>query len=497
MLKSLPVLSIFNLIGRSSTLISLFLFTPLYIKVLGFQDFGVIGVFHVAVAVLGILDGALSSTFLRYSAYHKENGRAPISLLHSFEKAYLLYVLVVVTLGILSYIFPIRSWILGSTSENDPAFTLYAALMFAALSQIFINLYYSGLIGLGRIAEANFLQFFIVTLRTGGVFLVFDNDEISLESIFYWYSIVNIFFIWVCRSFFVRYSKPLNQPRGGVYSEYGMTISSYFLSMLGMAIISFLLSYMDRAILAATLPLDLYGRWVALLALTTLPTLVATAVGYAFMPQVTSMIEAGDNEKVKSFYFKSVVVCISLAFLVSIIVCNYVSQMIFSWLGSNDGYSSLKDAFYIQVIANLIQAVTVIPYFFSLSIGKPSKSLKIGAIAGASSVLLLLILVPRYGVFGATIVSLTIGLISLPFNIYMLHANSIKINLLPAFYRALFFSSLFGLFFYFVIRSVEIPQVSRATTSLQLAVVGLASILLWAGFLFIMKCSFAKKKLAI
>ncbi len=257
--------------------------------------------------------------------------------------------------------------------------------------------------------------------------------------------------------------------------------------------ISFSLNYMDRAILAATLPLDLYGRWVTLLALTTLPTLVATAVGYAFMPQMTSMIEAGDNQKVKSFYFKSVVVCVSLAFLVSIAVCNYVSQIIFSWLGSSDGYSPLKDAFFIQIIANLVQAVTVIPYFFSLSIGKPSKSLKIGAIAGASSVLLLLILVPRYGVFGASIVSLAIALVSLPFNIYMLHANSIKINLLPAFYSALFFSGLFGLFFYFCIRLVEIPQISRTTAALQLAFVGLASIFLWVGFLFIIRRSFSKK----
>jgi O-antigen/teichoic acid export membrane protein len=484
LLKSLPVLSVMTLLGRSSTLISLIVFTPLYISYLGHEGFGVIGIYYIVLGAIGIVDGALSSTFLRYTAAYSRDGENSNKLRQSFEVVYLVYALLLISLAFSAYIFLGSFDLLTSGEGAIWSIDIYMIFVLAAVSQIACNFYYSGLIGNQRVAQANFLQFLFVLIRTGGIFVVAPVDGVNLRTIFFWYSFVNLLFILIFRFFLIRCSPIVPSAPRSTDLAFVKNTFPYFVSMLGMAIISFTLGYLDRALLVIQIPLDLYGRWVALLPLTTLPTLMVTAVGYAFMPQMTDMIQQGTHNNIKGLYIKSLVVGVSLSLTVAILASKYFDQVIFIWIGSSELYSSLQVAFFVQMASSIVQAATVIPFYFSLAVGRPLKSLKIGLAASVLNLVLLTLVIPKYGVLGASIVSLFVGLVSLPFNIAMLHGNPMNINLFSSFRRGILMSVGFGALLFILIYNVDIPQISRTSVLLQLLLVGLASFGGWALFIF-------------
>lgn len=485
LLKSIPVLSMMTLLGRSSTLISFIFFTPLYINNLGHDGFGIIGIYNVLLGIIGIIDGSLSSTFLRYSTVYASDGVGARKLRRSFEVICLGYMLVLILLAFGVYFFSVPLGSVVSSVDTSRDVNIYMALVLSVVSQILPNLYYSGMVGNQRIAQANFLQFLLVFIRTGGIFLVLPSGDINLTAVFVWYSFVNLLFILIFRFFLIRYS-PIDAIVPSI-NDFAVVkrVLPYFLSMLGMALIAFISGYFDRVLLAVEIPLDLYGRWVTLLPLTTLPTLTATAVGYTFMPQMTELVQRDARDGIKALYFKSLVVCVSLALTIVILVSKFFSPLIFVWIGNSEEYYVLQLAFILQLVSSAVQAATVVPFYFSLALGQPVKSLKIGVVYSFLNVVLLTILVPKYGVIGASFVSLFLGLAAMPFNIIMLHGNSLNINLLPLFRRGILTSVGFGILLLTLIYYVDVAQVSRTSALFQLLLVGLFSFGAWVFFVFI------------
>lgn len=313
----------------------LLVLTPVYVRLLGIESYGLIGFYASWVAILGILDMGISATATReiawLSARPEEERKIP-TLLRSLE---LFYggIIVLVGLGFMG-----GGWFLGPEWFHSATLTselLRHTLLLMSVSlivQVPSGLYVAGLIGMQRQAECAGLLALFGTLRNVGAVAVLLIIQPDIRLFFLWQLVASGLQIMVVRRAlwrkFIDVAGPARFSWGALHSVRKFAGGMTLITALGL-----LLFQADKIILSRIVSLESLGLYTLAWSVASGLMLVAMPLMQAYGPRYTNLISSG-NQEALVLQFRNASQLMNAIILPPALLIIFLAQpILFAWLG--------------------------------------------------------------------------------------------------------------------------------------------------------------------
>ena len=351
------------------------IFIPLYIKFMGIESWGLIGIFATIQVIFGLLDIGLSSTLNREMArlsVLSGRGQEMRNLVRTLEVIYWgIAIFVGITLVSLSP-FIAHHWI--KAGQISPK-TIEQALLimgFVIALQMPIGFYSGGLMGLQRQVLLNVINMSMSTLRGAGAVLI----------------------LWLISP----------------------TIQAFFLWQI----------VMDKIILSKMLSLEMFGYY-------TLASVVAMSLGrlftpvfYSIYPRFTQLVSMGDQEGLKQLYHKSCQFVSVLILPIAIIIALFSHEILLIWTQNQATADKAYLLVSILICGTALNGLMHFPYALQLAFGWTRLSFFKTLIAVILLVPLIIYMTTHYGATGAAIAWLVLNLGMFFFEIPIMHRRLLR-----------------------------------------------------------------------
>lgn len=272
------------------------LLTPLYVRLLGVESYGLIGFYVSCTALLGILDTAISATAVRETAWlsarPEEAAKIP-SLVRTLE---IVYWGIMLALGGLLMV---AAWWVGAgwfQTVHLPPASVRTALMLMVLSlivQVPSGLYLGGLMGLQRQVEGSGLVALFGTVRGIGAIAILSIRP-DIRAFFLWQIVASAIQTSAMRWSLIR------RVRVGAYpacfsTELLRSVREFAGAMSLVTAFSLVLNQADKMILSRMVSLEAFGLYMLAWTVASGLSRVATPLLQAFSPHFTELASRGDD----------------------------------------------------------------------------------------------------------------------------------------------------------------------------------------------------------
>lgn len=365
-----------NYLGQGWTVLMGLAFIPLYIKYLGIEAYGVIGLYAVLQAWLGLLDMGMTPALGREMARFTGGAHSPQSirdLLRSIE-----WIVLGIALLMAAIVWAASGWLARDWLRAEQLPVTVVAQAFAIMGLVtalrFVEgVYRSSLAGLQRQVMLNSLSAIMATLRGLGAIGVLIWVAPTLEAFFLWQAAVSVVTILVMAGVTYRLI-PSAQTSGRFCIQALQSVWRFAGGMLSVTFLSLLLMQTDKIVLSKVLTLEDYGYY-------SFAGLVAGGVSYlsgpinqAWYPKLTELNASKSNEGFTRLYHQG-------AQLISVIVGGIAVPMIFyseeiirAWTQDNILANRTSGLVSILLLGNLLNATMTMPFFAQLAHGWTSLS---------------------------------------------------------------------------------------------------------------------------
>ena len=237
---------------------------PLYVRLLGTDGYGLIGVFTLLQSWMALLDLGFSSTLARETARFGAGKVAPAEFRHLVNvlgRVFLVSGLAFAVVGVLAAPWVSRHWL--KTGALDPSQVTLAVAVMAVTVAIRWRTepFRSILVGLERLIWLNAFNSAIATLRFVGAALVLAFIQPSISA-FFIYQLIVAAVEWTVIVFEARRLTPADKLPQSERRKMWPTLRPLFKFSLGVAFSSAIwlfISQFDKVLFTAILPLKAYG----------------------------------------------------------------------------------------------------------------------------------------------------------------------------------------------------------------------------------------------
>ncbi|SDC22574.1 Membrane protein involved in the export of O-antigen and teichoic acid [Massilia sp. PDC64] len=413
-----------NFAGRAWGFVSVYLFVPIYLKYMGVEAYGLVGFYSTLLGVLAFADLGFSATLNREMARLSvsNNAESMCNLVRTYEISYLVISLTL-AFGVFGFAPLIAErWLNSTTLPHTEIVSAIRLMGFAIALQLPSGLFAGGLMGLQEQVRANSLQIAWSLYRglgSVGILLIFE------PTVFYfslWQLIANALYC-----FTVRFSlwKSIRKRGCDQRPHFRLKVFAetwrYASSITGMAAISIILTQIDKLAVSKMLSLTALGFYSLAGTLAAIPLLVASPIASAMFPRFTELVVLKDRTSLSWMYKKSTEF-VALAIIPGSAVLLFFSrEAILAWTGSTVASENAGLAASLLLLGQLMQAMTIIPYYISLAYGNISLNLRVGIISAVLITPTLIFLVARFGVTGAALSWFLINILSFGPYMYFFH----------------------------------------------------------------------------
>lgn len=386
-----------NYIGRFWGIISVFVFIPFYIKILGIEAYAVINFYSVILTIMYFADAGLSATLNREIA-RTDNKFYLGTMLHTIERLYFyICLLIVLFISLFSGLIA-NNWLNSQTIPSNDL-KIYIILMGISVAfQLFTTLESSGLMGLEKQVLANGIQVSSSIFRSAIVLIPLYFYP-TLITFFVWQCFVNGVFLFITRYNLWKYIKT-----DVTYSfdrKILKTVGKFAGGMMLMAIISSLNTQIDKLIISKLLSLKDFGHYSLAGVLAQVPVLMITPIAVAILPKMVKFSEKKDSENLsKLFHFNSFVLS-SLATLAALVILLFTKDFILIWTNDEGIANTIEKVTKILLLGSVFLSFQFIPYYLAIANGHTKTNVWLGAVSLTLIIPALHFLVKSNGIIGA------------------------------------------------------------------------------------------------
>lgn len=379
---------------------------PLYVKFLGLEAWGVIGIFVSLQGICALLDLGLSANLNREMArlsVRKENGQEMRDLTRTLE---LIYLGIAAVIGISVFaLAPLiaHRWVKAS---QLPAATIQQAIRLMGLAiclQWPFGLYSGGLLGLQRQVLLSGINVGIATLRGIGAILILSQISPTLQAFFLWQ--VGIGLLHTCLAgLFLWRSLPKTETGTSFQTKLLRGTWRFTAGISGTMVMSVILTQMDKVILSRLLSLEVFGYYVLAGAVATSLHLVVLPVFLAIYPRFTQLVSLGDEEGLRNLYHHSCQLMSVLILPITIVIAFFSKEIIFLWTGSPTTAEHTHLILSILITGTALNGLMQLPYAVQFAYGWTKLALYTTIVAVLLLTLLIIKMTLSYGGIGAAVV---------------------------------------------------------------------------------------------
>ncbi len=486
-----------NYLGKIWTLISGFIFIPLYIKYLGFESYSIISFMLIISSVMMVLDAGLTASLSReFSRQDIEQNEKGV-VYRTLETIYVLIFFIVLLLII------VFSDLLANNFFKSSSFSIAEISRFLKIvsldisCQMMFKFYLGGLIGLEKHVLSNILQVSWSIIRNALV-LVLIVFYPSLNFFFYWQAFATIIFTVIVkisleRAFFdnsnVRFFFHINK-------EALKRVKTFAIGMLLISLVAAINTQLDKIMISKFLPIHVLGSYNLGVSLSMGIITLVNPVSIALLPRITKMYSKGNVEEAKDL-FDLVNGIISIVVFSTMAVLFFCAKgILLTWTGNEkiaiEGFQFLM----ILTLGNAMVALQIIPYCIAIANGKTI----INNVLGLSSIVLSIpgywFATKYYGAFGVAIAYSTLQFVLTIFYLYSINRLFLKFSVVKVFGKRMLMPLSFALFLAYLLSKSEMHlNLDRLTSILYYGAILFLIISLNVYFFFNESINILKRKL--
>lgn len=412
-----------NYFGQGWTALMSIAFVPLYIKYMGIEAYGLIGIFALLQAWLTLMDLGITPTLNREMARFVGGAHSTESireLLHSLEAIVFSMALIMA-----ASIWFLSDWLGGHwlKAEKLPITEVTKAIsvMGLVVSLRFIESMYRGaLLGLQRQVWVNVTSSGLATIRSFGAVAILAWWSPSLEAFFYWQLVVSIIATGMV-AIAVHMFVPRSRGRTRFSWVAVESVLRFASGMLATTLLSLLLMQVDKILLSRLLTLEAFGYYMLAATVANALYMLVTPVNQAFFPRFTELVTKGDVAGLAIVYHRGAQT-ISLAVIPSTLLLVFFGyDLLRLWTGNETLAHQAAPLLALLSLGTMLNALMNIPYQLTLAYGWVSFAVWMNVIA-------VLLLLPAiywatlyFGAVGAAWIWVILNLSYLLFAIHFIH----------------------------------------------------------------------------
>jgi O-antigen/teichoic acid export membrane protein len=386
-------------------------FVPLYIKYMGIEAYGLIGLFALLQAWLSLVDMGITPTIGREMARFTGGNYCAQSirdLLRSIEIIALCIALVIATVVALGSDWIASHWLqVGALSIEVVAEALVIMGVVAALRFV-EGIYRSSMIGLQRQVLFNVLISIMAIFRWAGAVGVLVWVSPDIEAFFVWQGIVSI--ATVCILAAGTYTILPKTERGGRFSYEAMrSVWRFAAGMLGITFLGLLLTQVDKILLSKLLSLSEYGYYSLAAVVAGALYIVITPITQAWYPRLCELHTRGEKAALVKTYHEGAQLVSVIPGSAAIVVIFFSETILRLWTQDPELAERVAPLLRLLMLGTLLNGLMWIPYQTQLAYGWTSLSVYNNIVAVAIIVPAILWATPRYGAEGAAWVWVTLN----------------------------------------------------------------------------------------
>lgn len=427
-----------NYIGRFWSLLSNFLFIPLYIDLLGIKCYSIISFSLVIGSLASILDLGLTLTLSKEMATNN-NLIKKFKIFYTLEKIYIyLGIILIILFLVFSNNFIIG--LINITEINKNLIVMCLIIQGLGISfQLLSNFYIGGLLGLEHQVYANILQVLYSFFKNGIVILVIFFFP-SIIFFFIWQTLISIIFMFIIRkaviktlfSFIIRKNceileidsiKPFK-----IYPKVLNSLRKFVGGIFLISLISMLVTQVDRIIISKFFLIEILGYYTIAYSIGQVLIILINPFAMALLPKFTHLYTSKLFNEAKLLYTKSFFFVNILALSLMNNILFYGKEIILLWTGNISVSNEASKFIPYLAIGSGFLSLQILPYNIAIS----NSYTKANTII---SIFVLFIIIPGYwfstiyfGSIGPAVVWAIIQIIVTPIYIYSIHYKFLDVK---------------------------------------------------------------------
>ncbi len=381
------------------------IFVPLYIRFMGIESYGLIGIFSTLQITLGLLDLGLGSTLTRGMARLSalpDKEQEMRNLVRTLETIYWSVALIVGVAVVSTSPFIAHHWV--KAGELSPG-TVEQALFIMGFLMVFqmpIGFYSGGLLGLQKQVLLNVINVCMSTLRGGGAVLILWLVSPTIQAFFLWQIAISIL-----HAFTLAVSLWRSVPRSGERSAFEKRLLKeswrFAAGMSGISIFSTILTQLDKVILSKVLPLEMFGYYMLASVVAGSLARLFTPVFFSIYPRFIQLASVSDMDGLARLYHKCSQFMAVLILPVAVIIALYSYDLILFWTQNQETAERTHLLVSILISGTAINGLMNPPYALQLAFGWTRLSFFKTLIAVILVVPLIIYMTTHYGATGAAV----------------------------------------------------------------------------------------------
>ena len=391
-----------NFLGQGWTALMGLAFVPIYIKYLGVEAYGLIGVFSLLQAWLMLLDVGMTPALSREMARFNREAKSSQSirnLLRSVEIiGFSLAGLVTLVIWGLSR-WLASNWLKVEKLPIDDVANAFV-IMGVVLGLRFIeNIYRSSVIGLQKQVVLNVISSSMATLRSVGAVGVLVWIAPSVNAFFVWQGVVSLITTVVFIIFLYRDLPPSEQRSRFSWAS----ITNIWRFAAGIALItflSFLLMQTDKILLSKYLSLEQFGYYTLAALVANSLNIIVGPIDLAFFPRLTTQVSQDNRSALISTFHIGSQLVTAFVGATAIVLMMFGDIVLLLWTQNASLAKNIAPLLAVLSLGTLFNCFMHMPYQLQLAYGWTRLTVKVNIIAVILLVPAIFWVAPKYGVLG-------------------------------------------------------------------------------------------------
>ena len=410
--------------GAAAAMLATLVAVPIYLRLLGAEAYGLVGLFTTITLAATALDLGLGTTLNREIARMRVRGEpaALADLVRTLETG--IWVLGLLGGAALAVTAPLIAGRWLTFSELAPA-TVGDALraMAAAVPALTARTFYlGGLNGLERQGRANLLVAGGAVMRAAGTIAALVSVGTTVPTFFVTQAVLLWLEVAVFRHTF-RSALPPDARGGRVRPVAVRPTLGFTAGVAGTMLLAFGLTSVDQVILSAILPLTEFGYYTLAVAVANTLGQIVQPVTTAVYPRFSRLVEHGDvRGAAEDYHFFSQLVAI-LVLPVGVLMVLFSDELLALWTRSPQVAGAAALVLSLRATGSMLNAVMHVPHVLQLAVGWSSLAARVNAVALAVVVPATLGLGLAAGGAGAAVVWVALNLAMLVFAMAWMHTR--------------------------------------------------------------------------
>ena len=306
---------------------------PFYIRFLGIEAYGVIGVFLSLTAIFSLLDLGLRATLNRRLAQlsvQSDTAREMRDLLRTLET---IYWGIGIAIGLsVALMAPMVAtyWIKPQQISIDTASRALTMIGFVIACQWPLALYSGGMMGLQKQVALNVTASVFATVRSLGAVLLLWQLAPTLEVFFAWFIVVSL--AETLLTGYLLWSRlPATRARPAYSKRQLSGIWRFAAGMTGISVLSIILTQLDKVILSAVLSLEDFGYYMLAWRVAGAIYSLSSPINSAFFPRISQLAIETDKRELARLYHRGCQLTSVLVLPAAIVLTLFGKDVLYLW----------------------------------------------------------------------------------------------------------------------------------------------------------------------